>query len=398
MEKSLQFSGTKQAAIEAMRAVQETELSVRMAHEYPRKIENVLENIKTACSSPVVAEYALYAYKRGKRKDGKPNIVTGNSIRLAETLIQCMGNIQSGVRELSREKGFSEVETFCWDMQTNIRDSKTFQVEHERKAGGGVQTLTDPRDIYEHVANYAARRKRANMLAIIPQEIQDYAAEVCRDTILLNINNNMAEAVSKIILSFDKFDVSGDQLNDYLGHEIVDDKGSVNISNTEILELRQIYTSIRDGMTSIHDWFNVKREPAPNEVKDKFTNAKKDKAPEDNKKAEPEKEQELKKAIEDDLKKFDKAEPAESKSETKDQSKMHESWKGVPNVEQNIEDLKKKFTELYQAGLMPSEINSMEDFERKMGSRLDSKNLTYNKFWEVKDYLLKVERESKTKK
>ena len=63
--------------------------------------------------------------------------VEGPSIRLAETLAQEWGNIQYGIRELSQSNGESTVEAFAWDIQTNTRQVKVFQVPHVRYSKKG---------------------------------------------------------------------------------------------------------------------------------------------------------------------------------------------------------------------------------------------------------------------
>jgi hypothetical protein len=50
-------------------------------------------------------------------------------------------------------------------LETGYYDERQFQVRHwrDRKQGGGYQ-LTDERDIYELIANFGQRRKRAVLL------------------------------------------------------------------------------------------------------------------------------------------------------------------------------------------------------------------------------------------
>ena len=78
-----------------------------------------------------LAQSAVYSYARGGSS------VTGPSIRLAEMLAQNWGNIQYGIRELSSENGESTVEAFAWDVETNTRQTKVFQVPHIRYTRNG---------------------------------------------------------------------------------------------------------------------------------------------------------------------------------------------------------------------------------------------------------------------
>ena len=144
---------------ESQRAIQEVQAAMVIAKKFPRNQIEAMERITNACCRQTLAETALYSYPRGGTE------VTGPSIRLAEALAQEWGNLQFGIRELSQENGSSTVEAFAWDVERNTRQTKIFQVSHIRysKKYGNTQ-LTDPRDIYEMVANQGARRLRACIL------------------------------------------------------------------------------------------------------------------------------------------------------------------------------------------------------------------------------------------
>lgn len=144
--------------IESQRAIQEVQASVLMARRFPRDQMRATDRILQACARPMLAENASYAFKRGKM------LVTGPSIHLARVIAGAWGNIQYGIRELSQEDGVSTVEAFAWDLETNTRASRLFQVRHVRFSNEkGFTDLDDPRDIYELTANYGARRLRACM-------------------------------------------------------------------------------------------------------------------------------------------------------------------------------------------------------------------------------------------
>ena len=133
--------------------------------------------IMRACERPFLAEQAMYAYPKG----GK--LVTGASIRLAEVLAQNWGNVDCGVREISQDGGSSIAEAYAVDLETNVRISKTFHVPHTRDTKQGKKRLTDSREIYELVANQGARRLRACILGIVPEDVVDAAVERCGKTL-----------------------------------------------------------------------------------------------------------------------------------------------------------------------------------------------------------------------
>ena len=161
---STQQSTDRTAMVEVAsgRAAQEVQGQIIMAKKFPRDIFLSEKRILEACSRKGLAELAFYSYPRGGKQ------VCGPSIRMAEMLAQNWGNMDSGVIELEQRDGESTVMAYAWDLETNTRDTKIFTVKHEYKAKEQIKKLTDPRDIYEYVANQGARRKRACILSIIP--------------------------------------------------------------------------------------------------------------------------------------------------------------------------------------------------------------------------------------
>ncbi|TQF18085.1 hypothetical protein FJU44_20095, partial [Acinetobacter baumannii] len=130
-----------------------------------------------------------------------------------EMLAQNWGNIQYGIRELSSENGESTVEAFAWDVETNTRQTKVFQVPHIRYTRNGSKKLTDPRDIYELVANNGARRLRACILGVIPGDVIDDAVNQCEKTIHASADTS-PEAVQKLVVAFEQFNVTKKDIED----------------------------------------------------------------------------------------------------------------------------------------------------------------------------------------
>lgn len=230
--------------IEQGRAVQEVQAAVIMARRFPRDIEVSRSRIKAACKRKALAESAMYEYPRGGVK------VTGPSIRLAEVCAQAWGNIDFGIRELSQYGGASEVEAFCWDLETNTRQTKTFKVPHKRYTKSGSYDLTDPRDIYETVANQGARRLRACILGVIPGDVVDEAVAECDRTLKNTDQRPTSDVILSMIDQFKGFNVSVKMLEDKIGHKL-----NESTTRSELVKLGKIYNSLKDGMSKPEDWF-----------------------------------------------------------------------------------------------------------------------------------------------
>lgn len=218
-----------------------------VAHRFPRDETRAFASIMRTCERVTFAEVATYAFPRGGQT------VSGPSIRMAEAIKQAWGNMRSGWREVERMPGGSKCAAYAWDMQTNAYEDVEFYVPHVRDTKKGPKQLTDERDIYEMNANNSKRRERACILAIIPGDIVEAAQERCFRT--LESGTKLAEAIPKMIKAFDEYGVSVEQIQARFRRVI----GS--IGHTEYRQLRQIYQSLKDGMSKPEDWFEPLHDP-----------------------------------------------------------------------------------------------------------------------------------------
>lgn len=229
------------------RQAQEVQAAMIIAKRFPRDEVEAFNRIVRACQRKSLAEQSMYEYPRGGTK------VTGPSIRLAEALAQNWGNIDYGIIELEQKEGESQVMAYAWDLETNTRQTKIFAVPHIRSTKRGNKVLTDPRDIYEMVANQGARRLRACILGVIPGDVIDSAIEQCELTLRTNNPEPLIDRVRKMVKAFeDKFSVTKEMLEEFLGYS------SEAFSENDFVRLRKVYGSLKDGMAKREDYFNIK--------------------------------------------------------------------------------------------------------------------------------------------
>lgn len=226
------------------RAVAEVQAAYVIAKKFPRNQHESYSHIIESCKRPFLAEQAMYAYPRGG------SMVTGPSIRLAEAMAQAWGNLDCGIREISQSGGVSLAEAYAIDLQTNTRVTKTFHVPHVRDTKKGRVKLTDARDIYEMVANQGSRRLRACILGILPGDVVEAAVEQCKKT-LQSGEVPLADQIRKMVLAFDELGVKVEHLETRLGHKLD------AIIPQEIVTLKGIYKSIKDGFAPREDYFDI---------------------------------------------------------------------------------------------------------------------------------------------
>lgn len=226
------------AATEETKEIAEIQAKMFLAQRFPRNVENSIELIKYECGNKELAESAVYEYPRGD------SVVRGASIRLVECVARHWGNIVSGVKELGTIGNRATVKAYCWDLQTNFSDEKIFEIEYVRNTKKGSYELTDSRDKYEMLANYAARRKRACMQAIIPQFVIDTAIEECQKTLEKTLPPESLEEVKNKMLEAFK------TLAEWVGPEELGNicgKDFEKLSQKDVVKLRNLYNAIKDG-------------------------------------------------------------------------------------------------------------------------------------------------------
>lgn len=236
---------TVSAEMMISRQAQEVQAAMIAAKYFPRNEVESYNRILNACKRRSLAEQAVYEYPRGDKN------VTGPSIRLAEAMAKNWGNLDYGYNELEQKGNSSTVMAYCWDLETNVRQTKIFVVPHIRQTKNGAKALTDPRDIYEMVSNQAARRVRACILGIIPGDVVDAAVDACSKT-LLGGGEPLIDRIRKMAQAFQEdFGVPLECLEKYIGCK------AEAFTGQSIVKLRGVYTALKEGRASREQYFEL---------------------------------------------------------------------------------------------------------------------------------------------
>ncbi len=252
-EKGLSTQQTQES-----KGVAEIQAAYVIAKKFPRHEHQAYMAIIDSCKRPSLCEQAMYAYPRGG------TLIEGPSIRLAEVLAQKWGNCKIGIEVLSQSKEKTEARAYAIDMENNYTVDACFTVEHKRTTRKGVTKLTDERDIRELIANIGSRQLRGCILRVIPGDILEDAVAQVRKT-LESSDIPIKEQIKKMVSAFDELGVKVEHLEKRLGH---------NLDATipaEIVTLKGIYKSIKDGMAGREQFFEIKSkatEDAKEELKE----------------------------------------------------------------------------------------------------------------------------------
>ncbi len=214
---------------------------ILIAKRFPRDVDLSLQKIERACSRTRLASLAIYQYQRGGTD------ITGPSIRLAEAVASAWGNVKYGFDVMESNTLSNKVRAYAYDMESNVQAERIFSVSNMRFTRAGQQ-MTDPRDIYENIANNASRRIRACILEIIPADVIEYAMECCDKTIRQNIKIT-PESLDKLCAAFAEYGVTKIQIEAKIQRNLS------SIGTAQYIQLRNIYTSLKDGISKPEDFF-----------------------------------------------------------------------------------------------------------------------------------------------
>ncbi|MBK3333523.1 hypothetical protein [Burkholderia pseudomallei] len=240
-----QTAGARQ---DQSRELAEMQVTYLMAQQFPRDPAKAMNRILDAFTRLSLAEKSQYEYSRGGTE------IRGPSIKAMEAIAAEWENIDVTWRIRSRgvdNRGipFSEVEASATDTQTRTRKRIAFIVSHWRDTKTGGYALKDERDIYELCANMAQRRVRACIEAVIPTDVVE-AAMAQADTTLQKVDTS-PEAMQKMLVAFEPFGVTKAHIEKRIQRALD------TIKPTQVVTLKRIYASLRDGMSEPHDWFDM---------------------------------------------------------------------------------------------------------------------------------------------
>lgn len=233
-------------AVEQARAVAEVQAAVVVAQQVPRDMGRAVADMRDACGRIGMASRAFYTIPR---KGAKP--VNGATVHLARELARIFGNVQYGVHELRRDDdaGISEIQAFAWDVERNVRSTRTFVVPHQRMANQKRQPIIDLGEVYLNNQNVGARAVRECIFTILPAWFTDEAQDLCRETMNNGEGKPLDQRITDAVRLFGELGVQLHQLEERTGRK----RGSW--APADLADLRVLYGSINRGEVSLEEVF-----------------------------------------------------------------------------------------------------------------------------------------------
>jgi len=219
-----------------------------VAIQRPRNELKAFTAVLNSCKRASFADRAVYSYPRGGTR------IEGPSVNLAREMARLWGNIRYGIRIVSMDHEYVQVQGWVLDLETNSHNSSEAKFGRLvfRKGKGWVEP--DERDLRELVNKHGAICVRNALLQIMPSDMIEDAMRQCRDTMRAaaagELKLSPRETVTAVAKAFDRFGVTVEMLETYLGHKLE------AITEDELVELRGIKTSITEGHTKASEHFS----------------------------------------------------------------------------------------------------------------------------------------------
>jgi hypothetical protein len=240
-------------SVGAHREVAEAQAAYLLAQRFPRDEARALDAIRVAFQRPALAERASYEYSKAG------TLITGPSASAAAAMARAWGNLSSGWRETTRSIGpagvpYSDIVAWAEDLQTRTRRAIGFVCEHVIDTRDGPRLLRDEREAYELCANQAARRVRACILALLPEDVVELAMEQAAATVKAKADTS-PEGIAKMVDAFGELGVTRTMIERRLQRPLA------SISAAQVLGLRRVFASLRDGIAVVRDFFEADAAP-----------------------------------------------------------------------------------------------------------------------------------------
>lgn len=215
---------------------------VSTAKRYPRNLKNVLENIYfLATQDKETADNCFYTIKR----DGKT--IRGASVRLAEIISNCYGNIRASSRIISNDGRVLTAQGICWDLENNV----AYSIEVKRKIThkDGTPFSEDMQVVTANAVCSIAIRNA--IFKCVPLGITNSVQERIKKVVLGSEND--FTTIRKIAVEY--FENQGVPTKTILS--LFEKKTIDDLTREDVFDLRGIANAIKDGDTTLELAFSL---------------------------------------------------------------------------------------------------------------------------------------------
>ncbi len=242
-------------AAPAAAAIQEIQAAVILAKQFPRVYKSVWSDLLDACGRKSLAAVATYSFPRGGAT------ITGPSVNLARVAAQLYGNFRWGL-DITRDDGeMMQITGWAWDIEKNTKvtaDDRfrklVFRRANKKKGTNAGWFKPDERDLRELVNRRGAIVVRNCIFQLLPKDYIEDAVDACNRALKSSIKDPEGES-KRLVMSFKKYGVTVEQLNEYVGSDswAVDD----------IVSLTKVVNALEEGIAKRDEFFGSSTSDKP---------------------------------------------------------------------------------------------------------------------------------------
>jgi hypothetical protein len=230
----------------------ELDMQIATAKAYPRDEVKVVQKIKRlATLDKETAESCFYSLPRKEKQDDgtyKTKAITGESIRFAEIMMSCWGNIRVSAPVVEYGNDSITVTVMVADLETNTALPGSCTRKFYRFEGSKELSI----------ANATSTAIRNAILRIIPKGLFKSTLDEIKKASLAKIEDTKEKAEKAFKMQVDKafkyWNEKGID-NDKI-FKILEIDGIEFVTDDSLVTLRGFVTAIKDGQTTIDEIFN----------------------------------------------------------------------------------------------------------------------------------------------
>ena len=245
----------------------EVDMQIATAKAYPRDVQAALSKIETLAKMDKETAIDCFYVLRRNGSNGNQTVIEGLSVRMAEIIAGCWGNLRVQARIIGNDGRTITAQAVCHDLESNFAVSVEVKRRITDKNG---KTFSEDMQVVTGNAACAIAFRNA-VLKVVPKAITKNIIGRVKE-VALGQAIDLETSRQNIIQYFAKLGVSEQQLYDYLGIKKMEE-----IDTEMVYELRATANAIKEGTTTIQETFikPVEEKAAAAKAKEKAEDAKK---------------------------------------------------------------------------------------------------------------------------
>ena len=222
------------------------DMQIATAHQFPRSLAKFKENaLALVTLDEETAESCLYRRPVGRDRDGNEIFAEGMSIRMAEIVAGCYGNLRVGTRTIESTQRYVVVQGVAHDLESNFLSTAECKESTVKRNGQPYDERM--RVVIEKVA--AAKARRDAIFQVVPRASAKFL-ETAAKKLLFGNASSITKWRTRIAAWVKTLGIEEARVWKSLGVEGADD-----LKQSEIEMLIGIQNALKSGDTTLDEAF-----------------------------------------------------------------------------------------------------------------------------------------------